>query len=43
MCLNPELKLEALAKHLNESSYTYRNGIQATKINLHTDFKNWRD
>ena len=34
ICLNPELKLEALAKHLNESSYTYRNKIEATEINL---------
>ena len=25
---------EVLAKHLNESSYTYRNGIEATEINL---------
>ena len=34
MCLNPELKLKALATHLNESSFTYRNGIEATDINL---------
>ena len=34
MYLNPELKLEALATHLNESSFTYRNGIEATDINL---------
>ena len=34
MCLNPELKVEALAKHLNESSYKYRNKIEATEINL---------
>ena len=34
MCLNPELKLEALAKHLNQSLYTYRNGIEVTEINL---------
>ena len=34
MCLNTELKLEALAKHLNESWYAYRNGIEATEINL---------
>ena len=34
MCLNPELKLEAFAKHMSESSYTYRNGIEVTEINL---------
>ena len=34
MCLNPELKLEALVKHLNQSIYTYRNGIEVTEINL---------
>ena len=32
--LNSDPKLEVLAKHLNESSYTYRNGIEATEINL---------
>ena len=34
MCLNSELKLEALANCLNESSYTYRNRIEAAEINL---------
>ena len=33
VCLNPELKLEALAKHLNES-YIHRNGIEVIEINL---------
>ena len=32
--LKPELKLEASAKHLNKSSYTYRNGIEVTDINF---------
>ena len=41
MCLNPELKLEALAKHVSESSYTHRNGIEVR--DKFTESKNQRD